>query len=471
MKSRITIGHFPIIDHLILGVAAHNDGGSFTHFDLKTQLFYNWQKMADALKNDKIDGTFIIFPLAMELFREGVDIKLLLLGQREGAILMLKKDIKNIKDLKGKTILIPHKYSVHNILLHQLFKREGLDPDKDVFYKMNFEDVRELGTAIGEGKVQAVCTTEPWGVIAEKSGSARVMQISPDLKMHHVCCVLVLKNKVITRQPEACEELIRSLVRAGMFVSAYPRQASEIGEKFINCSKKMILEALTHGRGRMLTWDLLPRLEDFEDLEKIAIEEMHLWPKPIDLTNFIEPRFAQEAYREWMIDTRREVKDRGVSRSLPGNFAEAVSRWKNYLGSNATVFGLKILKRGDKYPSEVKRISLPKTSAQDLLKQVLLSGSLIIDKPRPETKALFFFKEGTEPDLVWVKLSSAWIAQVQKVLTWGGITQELKPSPNFNDLLFSDKLSMTQVGENTWLAIPYEIFKVFPVLLKNNEIS
>lgn len=70
MKPNITIGHFPIIDHLILGIAQKNDGGYFGHFNLRTKIFRNWAKMIDNLNSKKIDGAFLLFPLAIELFRK-----------------------------------------------------------------------------------------------------------------------------------------------------------------------------------------------------------------------------------------------------------------------------------------------------------------------------------------------------------------------------------------------------------------
>ena len=480
MKPKLTIGHFPIIDHLILGVAAHNDGGTFAHFNLKTELFRTWEKMASALKTKKIDGTFIIFPLAMELFREGVDLRAVLLGQREGQILILEKSIKSVKDLKGKTILVPHRYSVHNILVHQLLKREGLNPDTDVHFKTSFKDVGELGSAIRQGMAQAVCTTEPWGVISAKSASARVIPISHELKMHHVCCVLVLRAEVIKNNPEACRELIKSLVKAGMFVSAYPRQAAEIGEKFIACPKKFIVESLTHGSGRVLTWDLLPRLEDFSDWQNIAIKEMKLWESPIDLSRFVEPKFAQEAYSEWMVDTRREVKDKGQNRTIPGNFAESVNRMSLLVDNPVCAVGAKIIRPGEKYPKNLKRDSKTKLSLK-VLEEVSAGEMIFIQSLSRNNKGVVLSSPSAalEPDAVFLRVNKAQAEKILDVLNFGRKENcEIYKADEIEAKAFgpervnpvrssptSNGVKVFEGKDETWLVLDEKVFRFLPLLL------
>lgn len=297
MKTKLTIGHFPTVDHLILGVTQKNDARDFLHLSLKTKLFENWDAMAKALVSKRLDGEFILFPLAMELFRKGAPIKLVLLGQREGQVLVVQNDIKKISDLKGKTVLTPHKFSVHTLLLYQILKRAGLDPLCDVHRELGFKNVRDMPEMLARGSIQAFIAAEPWATIAKNMGVGKMMTVSHDVKSHHVCCVLVLRDEIVNGRPEACQELIDSLVRSGMFINAYPRQVAEIGEIFLKSPKKIIVESLTHDRGHILLWDLLPRIEDFEELQDVAVDEMHLWKKKLDLKKFICADFADNAYR------------------------------------------------------------------------------------------------------------------------------------------------------------------------------
>lgn len=166
MKPVLKIGHFPIIDHLILGITKRHDASYFTNFKLETVLFQNWEAMTQALMAKEIHGTFILFPLAIELFRQGANIKVVLLGQREGQVLVVSPKIKSLKELKNKAIFIPHKYSVHHILIHRILKDAGIDLETDVTFRTGFKHIREIPQNLKDGKVDAFVVAEPWGTIA-----------------------------------------------------------------------------------------------------------------------------------------------------------------------------------------------------------------------------------------------------------------------------------------------------------------
>src|SRR5581483_7942535 len=95
--------------------------------NLNTKLYHNWEKLCTDLRTGKIDGAILLFPMVMDMFAKGEDIKILLLGQREGQALVVNKKLGSLEQLRGKTVLIPDKYSAHNILFWQICKQRGLD--------------------------------------------------------------------------------------------------------------------------------------------------------------------------------------------------------------------------------------------------------------------------------------------------------------------------------------------------------
>lgn len=420
MKLVFTIGYFPIIDHLILGVAEKKDGANFKNFNLKTQLFQNWDAMTNALLKKEIEGVFLLFPLAIELFRKGAGIKIVLLGHREGQVCVVRNEIKNITDLKGKTVLIPHKYSVHNFLMYRILKSAGLNPLKDVSYKIGFENIKDIPVKLAQNEVQAFVSAEPWGTVACRTGAGKIIATSHEVKPHHICCVMVLRDDVVENYKAACEELIYSLVTAGSFMNGYPRQTAEIGEMFLRLPRKIVLEALTHNKGHILFWDLLPRLEDFESLQEIMVKEMRLWKKPIDLQELICPFFAQNAYRELVLNIRREVKDKGEERTLPASFSDTNRRFKNFF-SNAGVVGVRLVKKGEPHPSGILRTAqVVDVSILELLsqgKEFAFSASENLGG----IKSIVFFKPecGLEPHRVLLKLSKKDAESVMHAFNFG----------------------------------------------------
>lgn len=461
MKKTITIGHFCVIDHLVLGVAAKNDEGSFENLNLKTQIFYNWKKLTDALESGELDGAFLLFPLAMESFRKGTDIKLVLLGQREGQVLVTSKGIEKISDLIGKTIQVPNKYSVHNILIRQILRREGIDPDKDVKFKTSMNDVRDLPRVVIDGIADAMLTGEPWGTLSIKLGAGKMFSVSHEAKMHHPCCVFVLSSELIKNNSVVCEELIRSLVKAGMFMNAYPRQSAEIGENFLGYPKKILLESLTHNRGHLLMWDLLPRLEDFASLEKIAVEEMHLWKKPIDLSHFIEPKFAQEAYREWTIDTRQEVKDKGGDRTLPGNLSESIIKIKDRLEMEVRSVGIKFVKTGEKFPRSFDR-------QDNLSVSDALSGKNYIWTGENAGKGIAFIQgsNNINTDRVILELVKSEADRCVDALHFSAKVSDVREFNSEEDFVQTNEPSIFYRGGKTWLNISYTQCRFLGLLLE-----
>lgn len=353
MKPKLTIGHFPIIDHLILGVARHHDGPYYKNLELATQEFSNWEKMSEALMSGVIQGTFMLAPLAMELFRKGARIKVVLLGQREGQVMIASPSITTPSDLKGKTVLVPETFSIHNILLHQVLRSAGLDPERDVAIQAGFQDVHQIPRLLHDGTVDAFVSAEPWGTLTTDAHDGYVMALSQSLITHHLCCVLVMRDDVISESPDAVQELVGSLVKAGMFMNAYPHQSAEIGAKFMGVPEKIALTSLTHHGGHVLFWDLLPRAEDFEEIQQGLINELKVWRAPIDLDLFLSVSFAQHAYRKWMLDTRREIKDKGETRTLPGSFRQATMRLHEHFPT-ARVTGTKRVVAGQRYPKADK---------------------------------------------------------------------------------------------------------------------
>ncbi len=136
-KKILRIGYLPITDHLVLGILDYFNKKRFVDCKIEPVIFNDWDDLKNALKAGKIDGSFILVPLAMRLRSQGSNIKLILLGNREGSVFIIDKNLKckSIKDLKNKTLAIPHKYSFHALLLHQMLEKEGLDYKKDINLK------------------------------------------------------------------------------------------------------------------------------------------------------------------------------------------------------------------------------------------------------------------------------------------------------------------------------------------------
>ncbi|MBU0993522.1 MAG: ABC transporter substrate-binding protein [Proteobacteria bacterium] len=306
-KPILKIGHLKITDHLILGVTKDKlikTEESFKSLRLAPVLMNGWNQVADALTDGSLDGAFILAPTAMDLFKSGVKLKLILFTHRSGSILVKSKaaNIKKMEDFKGKVVLIPYQLSVHNMLFHKLLADLGLkpgissDPEADVIL-----EVMAPGTMLDavkydeEGEIGGFIVAEPIGsqVIAE--GYGEEVCLSKDLWPGHPCCVFVMRDDVIGKHPDAVQELTNSLVRSGMTIEEDPGRAAGIGAEFLGQEEAVIKRVLTDPPDRITTDKLFPTVQELEMMQNYMQQYMKIIDKKIDMNTFVDTQFAKAA--------------------------------------------------------------------------------------------------------------------------------------------------------------------------------
>ena len=93
--------------------------------------FNGWPELKEAYLSGYTEATFILAPLAMSLREQGVPIKIVYLGHRDGTALMVHKDsgIYRMEDLRGKTVAVPNRYSNQRFLICRALKQRGMRQD------------------------------------------------------------------------------------------------------------------------------------------------------------------------------------------------------------------------------------------------------------------------------------------------------------------------------------------------------
>lgn len=304
----IAIGHLKITDHLALGVTIdklEKAQETFQHFKLETRPYRGWNPLADDLRKGVIQGAFILAPLAMELFYSGVKIKLILQGHKSGSIIIKNKraGINGPLDFKGKTVLIPHYLSVHHLLFHRLLHENGLDIGKGagvgkdiVFEVVAPSDIPDIMEMDEKGTVGGFIVAEPFGSQVVKDGYGEEFALSKDLWPKHPCCVLVIQQAVIEHYPDAVQELTNSLVASGHFIEEHRAdEACVIGAKFLGQDEGVIKHVLTEPPDRVVMNEMFPVMADLEYLQEYMTTHIHALSGKIDLSAFVDTRFAEKA--------------------------------------------------------------------------------------------------------------------------------------------------------------------------------
>jgi NitT/TauT family transport system substrate-binding protein len=288
-KVRIRFGHLPITDHLTI-IAAKR--ARFETLTLEPVKFASWPELAEALKAGSLEAAFALTPISLTLRQKGVPIRIILLGHRNGSVLLGANDVRSVADLRGKIIAIPSRFSTHNLLLRRILSRDGLDAERDV--QLVEMAPPEMVQALARGAIAAFIVAEPFGAQAELRKLGKVLALSKDVWPNHVCCALNAREDLIAAHPVAVQELVSALTEAGQFATAHPRDAAELSKPFLGQDPAVIVYAMTVPKGRVTYDDLVPTLADLSATQDDMLKYKIATAK-VDLPQFLEDRFARAA--------------------------------------------------------------------------------------------------------------------------------------------------------------------------------
>jgi len=310
-KVKLRIAHIQITDHLILGVVKRwiMEGDIVPkHFELDTQCMSGWNPVEKALEKGEVDAAFVLAPIAMDLFHFGVPIKMVLLTHRNGSI-FVRNSQGDYQDpyenfFKKKSVLIPHKMSVHHMLTHMFFdpinikasleKDDDVDINLEVVAPVNMPPFMEENSGVG-GFVVA----EPIGSKSIASGISNQLFLSSEIWPNHPCCVMAVRDDFSGPYGEAVQEFVEYLVDAGKFITEESTLAAFYAVSFLDPDKNLGLKVpvlkkvLTDPHG-IKTDNLFPVKDDIDRMQRYMHDIMgvgHL----IDIDAFVDTQYAEIA--------------------------------------------------------------------------------------------------------------------------------------------------------------------------------
>lgn len=276
-KPTIKIGYLPITHAVPLYMEKEvtND-----NYEIELVKFGSWPELMDALNTGRIDGASVLIELAMKAKEQGIDLKAVALGHRDGNVLIGAKNIDKVTDLKGKTFAIPSKYSTHNILLYQMLKQAG----------MKYEDVKvvelppaEMPAALAEGRIAGYVVAEPFGAFSVAMDKGKVLYQSEEIWKDSIDCALVLRNDWIEKDRTLAKQFVNGYAKAGEQAQAKDDHTYEVTSKYLDVEKKVMDLSL-----QWISYDHL-RIEeaDYAKLRE-SVLEMKLFENPPTYEDFVD---------------------------------------------------------------------------------------------------------------------------------------------------------------------------------------
>src|SRR5438105_14759950 len=251
--------------------------------------------------SNKMQAAFMVAPMAIALRAQGVPIKIVYLGHRYGSAFVVAKNgpIHAVEDLRGKTIAIPSRYSDERLIVFRALKKHGMSGRDVRMVEMAPPDV---AGALAADAIDAFSLGDPYPSQAEMSGFGRVLFHAREYWPDYISCVLVVRQDVIDKRPEAVQTLVDGIARSGLWLDEKERAkrhrlhaADFVGRFYFHQDPKLLRWALTNPIDRVKYEPLSPRRADFETIVNLMVQTGVL-DRAIPFEEFVDTTFAEGAH-------------------------------------------------------------------------------------------------------------------------------------------------------------------------------
>jgi NitT/TauT family transport system substrate-binding protein len=260
--------------------------------------FSGWPEVKESLMTGRIKAAHMLAPLVMDLADKGIPVKIVSLGHRSGAVIMVRTDstIKTMKELKGKRLAIPSRFAVDYLYVRKLLKNQGLT-EKDI-------DVIEMAppdmpAALYAKSVDAYATGEPFGAVAQRAGYARPLHMTRNDWPKYICCVVTVREELIRENRPLVQRLVDYIQAAGHWLDSSPenrKRAVEIaaGRDFFNQDPKVLQFVMDNPKDRVTYQDLRMLKPEFDELMQLSVEAGTL-KRPVAYEKYVDESFTKNA--------------------------------------------------------------------------------------------------------------------------------------------------------------------------------
>jgi NitT/TauT family transport system substrate-binding protein len=267
-------------------------------FEFEYSKYNGWPEVKESLMAGRIQAAYMLAPLVMDLADKKIPLKIVSLGHRSGAVIMVRSDssYKQFKDLTGKRVAIPSRFAVDFLFLRKMLAKEGMTPKEIEIVEMAPPD---MPAALYAKAVDAYCTGEPFGAAAQRAGYARPLSMTRDEWRKYICCVLTVREELIKENRPLVQELVNYVLGAGLWLDVEQANRTKAvaiaaGPKFFNQDPNIIKFVMENPTDRVTYGDLHMIKAEFEELMQLSIAAGTI-KRPIAYESYVDESFAKNA--------------------------------------------------------------------------------------------------------------------------------------------------------------------------------
>jgi NitT/TauT family transport system substrate-binding protein len=303
--SPLVVGGLPVTCNLTLPVAcvakaaanaADRSGAPQVAFEYSK--YNGWPEIKESLMAGRVQAAYMLAPLVMDLADKRIPVKIVSLGHRSGAVIMVRTDspYRKFRDLAGKRIAVPSRFAVDFLFLRKMLAQEGMTQKDIQLVEMAPPD---MPAALYAKAVDAYCTGEPFGAAAQSAGYARALRMTRDEWRNYICCVLTVREELIRDRRPLVQDLVDHVLGAGIWLDQKQENRNKAvaiaaGRKYFNQDPNIIRFVMENPTDRVTYGDLRMIRAEFEELMRLSIEAGTL-KAPVPYEKYMDESFARAA--------------------------------------------------------------------------------------------------------------------------------------------------------------------------------
>lgn len=289
--------------------------GNGRDMDVISFAMCSWEQVEKGFDCGDINAAFMDIAQAMYLFDKGLSIAMLMFTHRAGSRIIVPGQIQRLASLKGKSVLIPHRFSIQHMLVHRLLTAGKL-ATADVNDGQEYVSIEavpcslmpEMANSDPDGDIAAFICPGPFGDAEIEKKGFRHLLLSRDLWKDHPGSVFVVHQDLLNTKEQSIRLMVKCLVDSARQLDRYMsspdtgenemHDIQKVAAAFLNLSEDQTQRTLKTSGITYTPKLLLPDIQILNIVLDYMSTTMQVMPAGADLDGFVWPQFFQSALLE-----------------------------------------------------------------------------------------------------------------------------------------------------------------------------
>jgi NitT/TauT family transport system substrate-binding protein len=235
----VRIGYLPITDATPL-LVAHNNG----YFEAaglaadRPTLLRSWAQLVEAFLSGQLNVIHLLSPMTVwARYGSKAPAKVVAWNHVNGSALTVAPEVDSLADLGGKVVAVPFWYSVHNVVLQDMLRAQGLQPvlkkgepgPKEV--SLIVMAPSDMPPALASRQIAGYIVAEPFNAAAEQLNVGKILRFTGDVWQNHACCTIFMHEQDLTQRAAWSQKVVDAIVKAQLWTRAHPEDAAKLLSK------------------------------------------------------------------------------------------------------------------------------------------------------------------------------------------------------------------------------------------------